>query len=42
MIGHGTLTPEERPYQQECDGFPSAQSDPALVERMDRSEVLAC
>ena len=40
MIGHDMLTPEERAYQQECDAFLSAQLDPELVERMDRSEVL--
>ena len=40
MIGHDTLTPEERAYQQECDAFLAEHLDPELVARMDRSEVL--
>ena len=40
MIGHDTLTPEERAYQDECNAFLSEQLDPELVVRMDRSEVL--
>ena len=40
MIGHDTLTPEERAYQDECNAFLAEQLDPELVVRMDRSEVL--
>ncbi len=40
MIGHDTLTPEERAYQQEADAFLAEHLDPELVGRMDRTEVL--
>ena len=39
MIGHDTLTAEERAYQQECDAFLKEHLDPELVARMDRTEL---
>ena len=40
MIGHDTLTAEERAYVEQCDVFLAERLDPELVARMDRSEVL--
>ena len=40
MIGHDTLTPDERAYRDECDAFLAEHLDPELAGRMDRSEML--